>query len=274
MLAEATRATTATVVAALQRASAATGSDFRYLLGIAIRESGLRPQAHSSRSSAAGLFQFVEQTWLGLVKEFGARHGLASYANAISRGADGRFHAPDAEDRHAILALRTDPQISAMMAGEYAKQTQALLQNALGRPVCGGELYAAHLLGPGAACRLIEMNGEAPQSPAADLFPQAADANRPVFYKTDGTPKTVREVYNWAMRQPSMSRAVAEAAAQAPLEMPAADNNYAGLLASMWGPPRHAGFFSTGKPTAASPFVLSPGVLDLLSTVAKDRGSS
>ncbi len=58
----------ATVIAALQRASAATGSDFHYLLGTAMRESSLKPQAQAGRSSAVGLFQFVEQTWLRLVK--------------------------------------------------------------------------------------------------------------------------------------------------------------------------------------------------------------
>ena len=75
MLAEASNVSNATVVAALQRASAVTGSDFHYLLGTAMRESGLKPGAQSSTSSAAGLFQFVEQTWFSVVKEYGAKHG-------------------------------------------------------------------------------------------------------------------------------------------------------------------------------------------------------
>ena len=67
----------ATVVAALKNAARATGSDFHYLLGTAMRESSLKPGAQSSTSSAAGLFQFVDQTWLGLVKDHGAKYGLA-----------------------------------------------------------------------------------------------------------------------------------------------------------------------------------------------------
>src|SRR3954470_15264776 len=81
------------VVAALKSAAAATGSDFHYLLGTAMRESSLRPTAQSSSSSAAGLFQFIDQTWLGLVKEHGAQHGLGNYAAAISKDADGRYRA-------------------------------------------------------------------------------------------------------------------------------------------------------------------------------------
>jgi len=272
MLAEATRAATSTVVAALQNASAATGVDFRYLLGTAIRESGLQPQAHSRRSSASGLFQFLEQTWLSLVKEYGAKHGLGSYASVIQKGEDGRYHAPDAEDRRAILRLRNDPQISAMMAGEYARKTQAIMESRLGRPVCGGELYAGHLFGSGAACKLIRTNETAPETAAAELFPKAADANPNVFFHADGSAKTVREVYNWTVAQPATVAPVTAPAATRDA-MPAMavldTGNTAELFASMWGPQRR-GFFSS---ETTQPFVLTPAILDILSTAAAHRGT-
>ena len=204
MLAEATGAATRSdVLAALHQASAATGSDFNYLLSTAMRESSLRPQAKSSTSSAAGLFQFVDQTWFGLVKQFGAKHGLGSFASAIEREPDGRFHADNVSDRHAILALRNDPKISALMAGEYAQVTRSSLEASLGRGVSNGELYAAHFLGPEAACRLIRMNGSHPEACAATAFPGAAAANYRAFFHTNGTAKTVHEVYDWALKQPS-----------------------------------------------------------------------
>src|SRR5512146_1726997 len=109
---------TNTIVAALKNAAAATGSDFHYLLGTAMRESSLKAGAQSTTSSAAGLFQFIDQTWLGLVKEHGAQHGLRGFADASTKGGDGRYHA-DAETKQSILALRKDPQLSALMAGEY-----------------------------------------------------------------------------------------------------------------------------------------------------------
>ena len=111
------------VVQALQKAAAATGSDFHYLLGTAMRESSLKPNATSSSSSATGLFQFIDQTWLGLVKEHGAQHGLGNLADAITKQADGRYRA-DANAKQTILALRKDPEVCALMAGEYAKSTQ------------------------------------------------------------------------------------------------------------------------------------------------------
>lgn len=189
------------VVSALKNAAAVTGSDFHYLLGTAMRESSLKPNAQSHSSSAAGLFQFVDQTWLGLVKEHGARYGLSAFASAISKDSAGRYHAAG-DVKSAILDLRGDPNISALMAGEYAKTTEGQLRANLGRPVCGGELYAAHFLGPDAACKLIRLAGSEPGASAAAQFPQAAAANKSVFFHADGNPKSVREVYDWALRQP------------------------------------------------------------------------
>src|SRR5580658_570868 len=128
-----------TVVTALRNAAAKTGSDFHYLLGTAMRESSLKPLAQSATSSAAGLFQFVDQTWLGLVKSYGGKYGLSSMADAISVGSDGHYRTANDQDRQAIMALKKNPQISALMAGEYTKQSAATMQAALGRNVCGGE---------------------------------------------------------------------------------------------------------------------------------------
>jgi transglycosylase-like protein with SLT domain len=201
MLTEAANTTRNDVLAALHQASAATGSDFQFLLGTAMRESGLKPQAKSSTSSASGLFQFVDQTWLGLVKQHGAQYGLGSYAGAISQDADGHYSVDNQSDRQAILALRNNPQVASLMEGEFANEARTSLQSALGRNVCNGELYAAHFLGPESACRLIRLTQSQPESSAPAAFPQAAGANKSVFYHADGAPKSVREVYDWALKQ-------------------------------------------------------------------------
>src|SRR5260370_1372138 len=80
------------VEAAIQRASQATGVDFSFLMKTAGRESGMNPAAKAGGSSAAGLFQFVEQTWLSTLKQHGAKHGYARYAELISKGPDGHYH--------------------------------------------------------------------------------------------------------------------------------------------------------------------------------------
>jgi Transglycosylase SLT domain len=257
----------ANVVAALKNAAQATGSDFHYLLGTAMRESSLKPTAQSSTSSAAGLFQFVDQTWLGLVKDHGAKYGLGDLAGTITQSGDGHYRAVNDSDRQAIMALKKDPQISALMAGEYAKATQATMQSALGRPVCGGELYAAHFLGADSACKLIRASEHEPSANAASLFPQAAAANRSVFYNSDGAAKSVREVYDWAMKQPGGAAplAAADTTGAQVKAAGAVDGNIESLLSEVmnWQP---SGFFSPAPEQGgpASPLRLSASVLDIL----------
>jgi hypothetical protein len=282
MLAEAANATRPTIIAALQQAAAATGADFNYLLGTATRESSLNPSAQAGTSSAAGLFQFVEQTWLGVLKTYGAKHGPASFANAITQGNDGRFRTSNPADRSAILALRKDPQVASLMEGEFAHAARCNLEGSLGRTVCGGELYAAHFLGTDAACRLIRMNDSQPTASAADAFPAAADANRNVFYHRDGTAKTVREVYHWALMQPvsgAQSATVVAAktdTARAPVSLPdhAGASGQDSWLASFTGWTPSHGFFRRDNPDSSTPFLLAPGVMELLTNpVAEQRNA-
>ena len=194
---------TSHVVAALRAASAKTGLDFSFFLNTAMRESSLNTQAKSKASSASGLFQFIDQTWLGLIKQFGERYGLGSYAGAIQQTGNGHYTVASAETKSAILALRQDAEVSALMAGESAKQTKQSLECALGRQVCGGELYAAHFLGPSGARHLIQLNETDPSARADLAFPQAAKANKAAFYQADGTPKTVGELYAWVVNGPA-----------------------------------------------------------------------
>ena len=99
-------------------------------------------------SSAAGLFQFVEQTWLSTLKQHGSKHGYARYSELITKGQDGRYHVNGAEARRAVMDLRLDPHASSLMAGELASDHAAYLKGRVVRDPTAGELYAAHFLGP------------------------------------------------------------------------------------------------------------------------------
>src|SRR5262249_16119131 len=152
------------VLVALKSASTKTGSDFDYLLSTAMRESGLDSQAKSKTSSASGLFQFIEQTWFGLIKRYGDGHGLADLPSAIRDTGRAHYEVTSGDTKSAILALRQDPKVSALIAAEPAKETRRSLECKLGRSVCSGELYAAHFLGEGGARQLIELNVSNPDA--------------------------------------------------------------------------------------------------------------
>ena len=182
------------VEAAISRASKATGVDFSFLMKTAGRESGMNPAARAGSSSAAGLFQFVEQTWLQTLKTHGSKYGYARYAELISKGSDGKFHVDGAEARRAVMDLRLDPHAASLMAGELASDHAAYLKGRTGRTPTAGELYAAHFLGPQGSAKLIEAAQNNPNLTAAHLFPDAARANKSIFYR-DGRAASVGEVY-------------------------------------------------------------------------------
>ena len=179
--------------AAIRRASTATGVDFDFLMKTARRESAMNPSAQARTSSAAGLFQFIEQTWLATVKQSGAKHGYGQYADLIQRGNDGRWRV-DGSARNVVMDLRFDPQAASTMAGELTASNAAYLRGRTGREPEAGDLYAAHFLGPAGAAKLMEAMSSRPGASAAAMFPEAASANRSIFYR-DGRPATVAEVH-------------------------------------------------------------------------------
>ncbi len=182
------------VESAIQRASSATGVDFTFLMGAAKRESGFNPNAKAGTSSASGLFQFVDQTWLSTLKKHGAKYGYARYADLIQQGPDGRYRVTGDEARKAVLGLKLDPHAASLMAGELTSDHASYLRGRVGRSPTAGELYAAHFLGPQGSARLIEAANVSPGASAAAMFPDAAAANRTIFYR-EGRPATVGEVY-------------------------------------------------------------------------------
>lgn len=179
---------------AIATAARATGQDFGFLLATAVRESALDPTAEARTSSATGLFQFIDQTWLATVRRHGARHGMGAEAGQIEQGGDGVFRVADPQARRRILDMRYDPELSARMAGELANDNADMIRVRAGVEPQFGDLYAAHFLGAAGAADLIVAARERPWASAADLFPQAARANRPVFFERDGRPRSAVEV--------------------------------------------------------------------------------
>ncbi len=224
------------VAGAIRQASQATGTSFNYLLATAQVESGLNPQAGASTSSARGLFQFIQQTWLATMKQAGAALGYGRYADAISQTAAGQYQVSDPALRNEILALRSDPTANAVMAGAFTKANTTLLSEQIGRSPSEGELYIAHFLGAGGAARLINMAASNPNAKAADFFPNAAQANSPIFFdRATGAARTVAQVRNILTARYDVARggqaesAVAQAAQASTASAAAAAPDTAGI---------------------------------------------
>ncbi len=197
------------ITGAIRQAAQSTGISFEYLVTTAQIESNMNPSAQASTSSAKGLYQFIDQTWLGTMKQDGAALGLGRYADAITKSADGHYEVSDSGMRAAILRLRSDPQASAMLAGALTRNNSALVSSRIGRQPTNGELYIAHFLGADGAGKLINAANAQPQAKASAMFPNAASANHSIFYDSAGRARSVGEVYGKLTQLFDTARAVA-----------------------------------------------------------------
>ena len=180
---------------AIRHASDQTGVDFDYLFRTAKAESGLNSNAKAPTSSATGLFQFTEDTWLRMIQRYGAEHGYPQSARAIDVSSGRPRVDGDPALRADILALRTDPELSSLMAAELANENASSLENRIGRKPTDKELYIAHFLGAGGAGKFINALNKDPDAVASSLFPREAKANPGIFQDRRGDDRSMAAVY-------------------------------------------------------------------------------
>jgi hypothetical protein len=152
-----------------------TGIPQEYLDSLIGHESGGDRFAKASTSSATGPAQFIDGTWLRMMRQYGGENGLPATASDQD-----------------VLGLRTNPSWASLMASRYTLENQTAMEGALHRPITEGEAYLGHFLGSGDATRLLK----APRGADARGFvsSSAASANPRIFYKPGGGPRTVQEV--------------------------------------------------------------------------------
>lgn len=187
-------------VEAIRQAASRSGIDFDYLLQQARLESGLNPDAAARTSSATGLYQFIDQTWLGTLRRHGDQHGLGWAATAIRRGNNGRFYVDDPALRRQIMDLRRNPETAAAMAAALAIDNRNALQRHVERPIENVDLYLAHFLGAAGASRFLTEHARNPGASGAAMFPEAASANRSIFYNR-GMPRSLDEIRDGFIRR-------------------------------------------------------------------------
>jgi hypothetical protein len=144
--------------------NSAAGASGDFAGRVVSAESGGDPNARNPRSSATGAGQFIDSTWLSMIKK--NRPDLAAGKT-------------DAQ----VLALRSDPGLSRDMVNAYSRDNGAAL-SAAGLPVDPGTLYLAHGFGPEGAASILRADPNAPV--AATIGQQAMAANPNLRGLTNG----------------------------------------------------------------------------------------
>lgn len=254
------------ILHSIQRASQATSTDFGLLMAQAAQESGFHADAKSTTSSAAGLYQFVDSTWLDMVRRFGAKYGAGQLAQHIGQDGNGKAVVSDPAVRKKILGLRHDPALSAVLAGEYTKLNQAEVERVLGHRLQRADLYMAHFLGAtgaGTFLKAVETKGNVA---AADLLPEAASANKSIFFDSQtGKARTVADIYHSLASK--IEKAASDLAGLASTSVQATAST-PGKVASAPVSSGTGAVSSLGRKLDWSGAKLSGAILDLLNIVA------
>lgn len=133
-------------------------------------ESGGNANAKNPNSSATGLGQFIDSTWMDTVKA----------------------HRPDilaGRSTEEVLELRKDPSLAREMTQYLIDDNKAFLRNQ-GIAASDGDTYLAHFLGPRGAAQVIKAD---PSAPVGDVVGQAV-VNANSFLKG----MTTAQVRAWA----------------------------------------------------------------------------
>ena len=136
-------------------------------------ESAGDARAKNTRSTATGLGQFIESTWLRMMRTY--RPDLVA---SLSRA--------------ELLELRFDPALSRTMVANLARENEAFLQ-ARGHQVTPGRLYLAHFLGPAGAHTALNAD---PEAQVLEIM-GAAVVNANPFLKD----RSVRWMTDWSDRK-------------------------------------------------------------------------
>ena len=146
-------------------------------------ESGGDPNAKNKRSSATGLGQFLDETWLDMI----------------------RAHRPDlakGRNQNEILELRRDAKVAREITMRFTERNAGMLRKR-GLPVTPGTLYLAHFAGGAGAVAILSAMEDAD----AALIMATADATgrtkREKLVKANPFLErfTVADLRNWADRK-------------------------------------------------------------------------
>lgn len=148
-----------------------------YAAKVVRAESGGKATAANPNSSARGLHQFTEGTWLQSVEQMRAQGG-AQWANGLSTT--------------EILAARTDPAASNEVFAHFRAQNAATLSKN-GLPVNDATEYMAHFFGAGGAVTVLSAD---PAAALKDVLPAGVIKANPFLANM-----TARDAYNWAARK-------------------------------------------------------------------------
>lgn len=192
-------------VAAAITAKMASTTNYNFTLSH--HESRSDPQAVNKDTDATGMWQFLQQTWLGQLATNGVQYApelaqLISYVPNKNPKKFGKWVVNDPEMKQKILDMRKDPAVSTIIHNELTDENPREYKRRTGQTLALSERYHVHFLGVSGFIELKKQLARDPDQLAINVFPDIVGPNKPVFYKDKihgkwVHPRTLAEVYDF-----------------------------------------------------------------------------
>lgn len=190
------------VLDAIRKASKKTNVSFELLAVSALLESSLGVNIIAQDSSARGPFQFINSTWLSLIKRHGSKLGYQEYAKAIKWDKNNRpyLEKQDTKLEHEILELRYDPYTAALIkAYQIKEETPAIKKMKKNGSVTITDQYLVHVMGLELAKNFYattNINFFKPLNISDNIYLQtAANLNNSLFFDSAGNAMNAPQAY-------------------------------------------------------------------------------
>jgi hypothetical protein len=151
-------------------------------------ESNGNPNAKNKRSSATGLGQFLDETWLDLIR---------TYRPDLARG----------RGKGEILELRRDPNLAREITSRFTEQNAGMLRRR-GLPITPGTLYLAHFAGGAGAVAILSALDHADAASIMAKSDASGRTKRAKIIKANPFLErfTVADLKSWADRKMRIAR--------------------------------------------------------------------
>lgn len=192
------------MINALYYASQETGTSFELLVIKAMLESDLGKHTIAANSSARGVFQYIDATWLALIKHHGEEIGYKPYADALEINQITRkyeVHGASPLSLTNILDLRDNPRIAALIkAYQILDEEQTLQSFKNGQDVHITDHYIVHMMGLSLARIFYKLQQSEsaiiPANLTNQMFEKAIASNKYFFYGDDGNGLNATQIYS------------------------------------------------------------------------------
>ena len=187
----------------LLEVSEKTETDFELLALKAMLESDLGRNTTNPSSTARGVFQYIETTWLTLMARYGERIGHKDYAESVKFDAITKEPYVDRLSRYSraeILKLRFDTRVAALIKAHQMKEETPLMEIFKdSKKLSATDHYIAHMMGLGMAKDFYALKNQESDKilthSGNPLFREAAILNPAFFYDEKGAALTAPQAY-------------------------------------------------------------------------------